>query len=346
LGEWLLEVMWSDGRNGLLQIVRMKRRTFLGAVASLPAVGAQAQPVAPKLVGYLHSFSPAYMAPFATAVLSGLKEAGYVEGQNLRIEYRTAEGHYDRLTPLAQELVALKVDALFAAGGSDPAKAAKSVTSTIPIVFVSAADPIRAGVVPSLNRPGSNVTGVSLLGSSLEPKRLEYLSRLAPGDRPIGAMVDPRYPDADLQVAELQKAGQLIKRPIEIVKAATEAEIDAAVAQASERHCGALAVAQDPFFNSHRGQIIGLANRYKLPAIFNQREFVEAGGLMSYGTSFRDGYRQGGLYLGRILKGAKPADLPVMQAEKFELVINQRTARTLGLDIPADIAAAADEVIE
>jgi putative ABC transport system substrate-binding protein len=323
----------------------VNRRTLLAGLVAWPAL-ARAQGKQQAVVGYLHSFSAAYMAPFEAALRQGLAEEGYAGPRNFRIEARSAEGQYDRLPALAQELVALNVDAIIAAGGSDPAKAAMAATAAIPIVFVSAADPIKAGIVQSLNRPGGNVTGVALIGSALEPKRLEYLNRLAPGSSPIGALVNPGYPDIELQVAEIRRAAAAVNRPVEFVRADAEAALEEAVATAARLGCGALAVAQDAFFNSHRGRIVALAAQYRLPAIYNQREYVERGGLASYGAHFGDGYRQAGLYLGRILKGARPTDLPVMQSARFELVINLKTARTLGLDVPVDVLAAADEVIE
>jgi len=319
----------------------------LALVAMVLTLDAQAQPTPPALrIGWLSPAAAGTGTPNLDALLQGLRDLGYTEGRNLKIEARWAGDATDKLPALAQELVALKVDAIIAAGGSDPAKAAMAATSTIPIVFVSAADPIKAGIVQSLNRPGGNVTGVALIGSALEPKRLEYLSRLAPGGSPIGALVNPGYPDIELQVAEITRAAAAVNRPVEFVRAGTGAALEEAVATAARLGCGALAVAQDAFFNSHRGRIVALAAQYRLPAIYNQREYVERGGLASYGAHFGDGYRQAGLYLGRILKGARPADLPVMQSARFELVINLKTARTLGLDVPVDVLAAADEVIE
>jgi putative ABC transport system substrate-binding protein len=323
----------------------MRRRPLVMGLAAWPAL-AQAQAKPQAVVGYLHSFSAAYMAPFEAALRQGLADEGYAEPRNLRIEARSAEGQYDRLPALAQELVGLKVDAIIAAGGSDPAKAAMAATAAIPIVFVSAAEPIKAGIVQSLGRPGGNVTGVALIGSALEPKRLEYLNRLAPGSSPIGALVNPGYPDIEVQVAEIRHAAATVNRPVEFVRADTEAALEEAVAAAARLGCGALAVAQEAFFNSHRSRIVALAAQYRLPAIYNQREYVERGGFASYGAHFHDGYRQAGLYVGRILKGARPADLPVMQPARFELVINLKTTRTLGLDVPVDVLAAADEVIE
>jgi len=271
----------------------MRRRTVLlgglaGAPALLPGRG-WAQTSALPTIGYLSASNSTYTAPLSAAVRKGLAEQGFVEGRNVAIEYRTAEGRYDRLAALAKEFVDRKVSAIFAAGGTDPARAAKAATATIPIVFVSAADPVRAGVVASLNRPGGNVTGVSLIGSTLEAKRLEYLHRLAPGAGPIGALVNPKYPDVDLQISALQKGAELIKRPLRIVRASTAAEIDAAFAELVQQGAVALAIGQDPLFGDQRSRLAALANQHRLPAIFWQREFADAGGLMSYGPHFADG---------------------------------------------------------
>ena len=327
----------------------MRRRAFIagvvGAATGWP-LAVRAQPATASVVGFLHSASASYSSVMAASMRESLARQGFIDGTNLRIEIRLANGHYERLAPLARELVALKVDAILAGGGSDPANAAKAATSVIPIVFVSAADPVKAGLVASINRPGGNITGVSLLGSSLEPKRLEILSRLAPADGPLCALVNPKYPDAAGQIEAFMKAAATIKRPLGIVKASTEGEIDMAFAAASERRCSGMAVAQDPLFVSYVPLIVTTAARHKMPVIYHQREFVEGGGLISYGTHFRDGYRQAGFYLGKILKGAKPTDLPVLQPEKFELVINRRAAKALGIEFPIDLAAAADEVID
>ena len=286
------------------------------------------------------------MRNYVAAVRRGLSETGYVEGRNVTIEYRWAEGHYDRLPGLAADLVNRKVAVILAAGGSDPAKAAKAATATIPIVFVSAGDPVKAGIVTSFNRPGGNVTGVSLLGSALEAKRLGLLHEITPGAASIGVLVNPKYPDAELQLRELQEAAGVIKRQIIIVRASTESEIDTAVASVAQQGAGALFVASDLLFASRRERMVTLMARHKLPASYNQREFAEIGGLVSYGTDFADGYRQAGIYVGKILKGASPADLPVMQPTKFELVINLKTAKALGITLPSGILSIADEVIE
>jgi putative ABC transport system substrate-binding protein len=327
----------------------MQRREFItvlgGAAVAWPLPSSAQQPVMP-VIGFLHSASSEYMEGFGPAVRQGLNVTGYNEGQNVVIEYRAAAGQYDRLPGLVADLVKRKVAVILAAGGSDPAKAAKAATATIPIVFISASDPVKVGIVMSLNRPGGNVTGVSLLGSALEAKRLGLLHELVPGAASIGVLINPKYPDSNLQLREVQEAASSIKRQINIVHASTEAEIDAAISTLAQQGSVALLVAQDPFFGSRREQLVALAARYKLPAIYYQNEYAKVGGLVSYGTDFVDGYRQAGIYVGRILKGEKPADLPVVQPTKFELIINLKTARTLGLDVPPHLQQLADEVIE
>ena len=327
----------------------MKRREFItlfGSAAAWPLAARAQQPAIPA-VGVLSSLSSSYittirMPPF----LQGLKETGYIEGQNVAIEYRSAEGQYDRLPGLAADLVDHKVAVIFAAGGSDPAKAAKAATATIPIIFLSGADPIKAGIITNLSRPGGNVTGVSLLGSELEAKRLGLLHEIVPGAASIGVLVNPEFPDVDLELRELQQAASAINRQISIVRASTAAEIDSAIATLAQQRAPALLVAQDAFFAIRSSQLVALAALYKLPAIYVQREFAEAGGLVSYGADFSDAYHQAGIYVGKILKGAKPADLPVMQPTKFELVINLKTAKALGLAIPSAVLSIADDVIE
>jgi putative ABC transport system substrate-binding protein len=275
-----------------------------------------------------------------------LKESGYTEGQNVAIEYRVAEGRYDQLPALAADLVDRKVAIIVAAGGADPVKAAKAATTTIPIVFVSAGDPFKAGIVTSLGRPAGNITGISLLVSALEAKRLGLLHEIVPGTASIGVLVNPKVVDADLELRALQEAASAINRQINIVRASTETEIDTAFATLTQQAPGALLVAADPFFSIRRDQVVTLAARYKLPAIYFQREFADNGGLISYAPDFADGYRQAGVYVGKILKGTKPADLPVMQPTKFELVINLKTAKALGLTIPPGVLSIADDVID
>jgi len=326
----------------------MRRREFVGLVGGVAAwpLAARAQQSAMPVIGFLASLSSTYVAHFTPAFRAGLSETGYIDGQNVLIEFRSAEGQYDRLTTLAAELVDRKVAVIVATGGSEPAKVAKAATATIPIVFISAADPVRAGVVISFNRPGGNITGVSLLGSALEAKRLELLHEMVPGASPIGVLLNPKYPDFDLELRELQDAANVINRKIIVARASTRNEVDAAFTMITQQAASALLVAQDAFFNSQRDYLVALAARFKLPAIYNQREQAEVGGLFSYGTNFADGYRQAGVYVGKLLKGAKPSDLPILQPTKYEFVINLRTAKTLGLGVPPSLLALADEVIE
>jgi putative ABC transport system substrate-binding protein len=331
----------------------MRRRQFIsalaGAATAWPSIArAQRRDPAPlpPTIGLLHSTSLNYFAKFQDSVRQGLSETGWTEGQGVRIEYRWAEGKPARLPALAQDLVSREVAVIFAVGGSAPAQAAKAATSTIPIVFISAADPIKAGLVASLSRPGGNVTGVSLIGSALEAKRLGLLNQLVPDAAPIGVLINPNYPDFAGERRELQTAADALKRAVVFVNASTVAEIDAAFAALARQHAAGLVVAQDILFNSRNEQITALAARYRLPAIYNQREYSTAGGLISYGPHFADGYRQAGVYLGKILNGEKPADLPVQQPTRFEMVINLKAAHALDLTIPPTLLALADEVIE
>ena len=327
----------------------MKRREFItllgGATIAWPLAARAQQPVVP-VIGILSSLSSSNITSRMPPFRQGLKESGYIEGQNVAIEYRVAEGQYDRLPALAADLVDRKVALIVAAGGADPAKAAKAATTTIPIVFVSAGDPFKAGIVTSLGRPAGNITGVSLLVSALEAKRLGLLHEIVPGTASIGVLANPKVADADLELRELQEAASAINRQINVARASTETEIDTAFATLAQQAPCALLVTADPFFTSRRDQVVALAARYRLPAIYFQREFVDNGGLISYAPDFADGYRQAGVYVGKILKGTKPADLPVMQPTKFELVINLKTAKALGLTIPPTLLATADEVIE
>jgi putative ABC transport system substrate-binding protein len=327
----------------------MKRRDFFtlvgGAVAAWP-LSAHAQQPAIPVIGFLHSGASGPLAAQVAAFNQGLNEIGYVAGQNVAIEYRWAEGQYDRLPALAADLVGRKVSVLAPAGGIPPALAAKAATTTIPIVFLMGSDPLKAGVVTSINRPEGNVTGVSFLINSMGTKRFELLSQMAPRASTIGILVNPTNPDAEIEARDAQVAAQAVGRKLLVVKASSENDFEAAFATLVEQEAGAFTIGGDPFFDSRRDQIIALAAHHRLPAIYLLRIYPAAGGLMSYGTSLSDAYRQQGVYVGRILKGTKPADLPVIQPTKFEFVLNLKTAKALGLNVLPSLLAIADEVIE
>jgi putative ABC transport system substrate-binding protein len=325
----------------------MKRRELLlllgGMMIAAPALRAQQK--AMPVIGYLSSGSTGTGAIYLAAFRQGLNEAGYVEGQNVAFEYRWADGRYDQLPALAVDLVGRKVDVIMASGGDVSAFAAKSATSTIPILFISS-DAVERGLVASLARPGGNLTGVSIFLVELVSKRLELLSELVPEARVIALVVNPNTPSAERQTRAVQEAAHAKGVQLHILKAVTESEIDAVFAGLIQLHAGALVVGADPFYNSRREQLLALAARYAVPAIYQWREFAEAGGLISYGSNLMAATRQLGNYAGRILKGEKPADLPVQQPTTFELVVNLKTAKALGLTVPPSILARADEVIE
>jgi putative tryptophan/tyrosine transport system substrate-binding protein len=327
----------------------MQRREFITLLGSA-AVGwpfaASAQNQAMPVIGFLHVASAKPFAHIVAGFRQGLKETGTIEGQNVAIEFRWADGQIDRLPELAADLVHRQVAVLVTGGGEAAAFAAKAATSTIPIVFNIGNDPVKVGLVASLNRPGGNATGVNILTTELEAKRLGLLHEMAPTASIIAHLVNPDYPPTNSNVKDVAAAARVMGLQIFLVEASTESDINAAFAAILQKRAGALLVGADPFFNGRRNQIVALAASRALPAIYEQREFAVAGGLMSYGTSISDAYRQMGIYAGRILKGEKPADLPVVQSAKFELVINLKTAKSLGLTLPSGLLSIADEAIE
>jgi putative tryptophan/tyrosine transport system substrate-binding protein len=325
----------------------MKRRTFIAVAAGavLLPLRSRAQSRGMPLVGYLALTSPGPFAPLMSAFHQGLAEAGFVDGRNVTLEYRWAEGHPDRLPGLIAELLDRGVDLITTHGGVHVALAAKNATSTIPIVFETGTDPVAAGLVTSMARPGGNLTGVSILTSELNPKRFELLLELVPQAKIIAILVNPKNASAERVVLDIQKAADPRGVKIEVVRAAAEAEYEPAIAQA-RANAGALLVANDPVFFSRRERLVALAMQHAIPAVYEWREFVEAGGLMSYGTSVADMHREKGRYVGRVLAGAKPADLPVLQPTTFQLVLNMKTVKALGLHVPQSILARADEIIE
>jgi putative ABC transport system substrate-binding protein len=327
----------------------MKRRDFIallgGAAAAWP-LAARSQQQAMPVVGYFNSGSPAALSEPLAAFRHSLREAGFVDGRNVRIETRWAEGRYERLAGIAAELVAQNVAVLVATGGEPAALAAKAATTTIPVVFLVGADPVQSGLVQSLARPGGNLTGMSLFTSVLEEKRVGLLHEMMPPATRLALLVNPKFTNAATQVADVRAATGRLGIELAVLSASNETQIDHAFEAVARQRPDALLVAADPLFNSRREQIIALTARAKLPAFYQWREFPQAGGLISYGTSLSDAYRQVGVYVARVLTGARPADLPVLQPTKFELVINLTTAKALGLEIPPMLLARADEVIE
>jgi putative ABC transport system substrate-binding protein len=325
----------------------MRRREFItlfgGAAATWP-FAARAQQTVP-VVGFLNSGAAQAQALVAAAYRRGLEELGFVEGKNVLIESRWADGQYDRLPELLADLLKRNV-AVIMAGGPPAAQVAKKTSSTIPIVFTSGDNPVQIGLVASINRPGGNVTGVHVFFTELESKKLGLLRELVPQANVIAALVNQSRPIAKSQTMELQAAAQKFGQQIQIINAASEEELAPAFASMAQLKVGALLVAGDAFFNAKREQIVSLATRYAIPAIYEQRAFVTEGGLMSYGTNLAEGYRQAGIYTGRILKGERPADLPVVLSNKFEFVINLKVAKSLNLKVSANIISTADEVIE
>jgi putative tryptophan/tyrosine transport system substrate-binding protein len=326
----------------------IKRREFItlfgGTAATWPVV-ALAQQRAMPVIGFLNSRSPDDVVHLVAAFQRGLLEIGYIEGQNVKVEYRWARGKYDQLPTMAAELTKLPVAVIAATGGEPSGLAAKAATSTTPIVFI-VGDPIKLGLVASYNRPGGNATGINALTPALEAKRLGLLHELVRGAKTIGALVNPLYQPAEQQSKDLREAGLSLGLNIEILRASNDRELDAAFESVAQRKIAALQVAADPFFDTRRDKIVALVAQHKLPTIYQFREYAVGGGLMSYGIDLADLYRQVGVYSGRILKGEKPADLPVVEPTKFQFLINLKTAKALGLTVPFGLLNAADEVIE
>jgi putative ABC transport system substrate-binding protein len=326
----------------------MRRRDFIKVVAgsaSIWPIAARAQQATTPLIGFLSSRSPNESEALVAAFRQGLAEAGYAEGQNVHLAFRWAEGRYDRLPELAAELVKAQVAVIASVGGSVSALAARSATRTIPIVAVTT-DPVKYGLVASFNRPGGNITAIAPSSTLLSAKRLELLRQLVPAATVVGVLLNPTFPDSATQLEDIKEAAATIGAQIRVVNASGEHEIDAAFANLSQQGIRALVAGVDPFFDTRRDQIVALAAHYAVPTIYGQRSYAVAGGLMSYAPSFTEAYRQAGVYAGRILKGEKPADLPVVQPTRFELVINLKTAKALGLQVPIPMQLLADEVIE
>src|SRR5499433_733488 len=331
-----------------MQFDQLKRRNFitlLGGAAAWP-LAARAQQTAMPVIGFLNPTSPDGMTDRLRAFRQGLKDTGYIEGENVRIEYRWAENQIDRLPMLAAELIRQGVNVIAATGGEATASAAKAATMTIPIVFGVTEDPVLYGLVASHSRPGGNATGVNFLIAELGSKQLGLLHELVPAAARVGLLVNPKSRTTERAIRDVPAAASAMGLQVDIVQASDSREIESAFGTLVHNKADALLVGPDPFFASRRLQLAILAARHVLPAVYNVREYPEAGGLMSYGTNVRDAYRQIGVYVGRVLKGAKPAELPVVQSSKFELVINHETARMLGIDVPPTLLARADEVIE
>jgi putative ABC transport system substrate-binding protein len=327
---------------------QISRREFIamaGGAAAWP-LSARAQQSGTPVVGFLSTRSPEESADLVEAFRSGLKERGFIDGDSVTIEFRWAHGDYGHLPALAAELVRAQVAVIATLGGDPSALAAKAATSTIPIVFAIGSDPVKVGLVESFNRPGGNITGVTTSTNLMEPKRLALLRELAPGVAVVGALVNPKFPAAALQAKDIEEAARAIGQRIVFANASTDAELNAAFESLTSAGIGALMVTADPYLDTRRDRIIAFAAQHRLPAIYQFRQFAAAGGVLSYGLSFTDVYRQVGRYTGMVLKGAKPADLPVEQVTKFELVINMKTARALGIKISDNLLSLADEVIE
>lgn len=327
----------------------MKRRLFIsllgGTAAAWPLVARAQRPAIP-VIGFLNTGSADAYSDRLSAFREGLSEQGFVDGQTVTVEYRWGLGQYDRLGELAAELVRWPVSVLVATGGEPAALAAKAATSTIPIVFAIGGDPVKLGLVASYNRPGGNVTGANILAATLEAKRLGLLHELVPQASAFGILLNPNYQLYDSQLNDVKEAARSIGLQLHVFNANTDPEIEAAFESMAQQHITALAVAAAPFFDTRREKLVSSSARYRIPTVYQFREFAAAGGLMSYGVSIRHIYRQIGAYTGRILKGERPSDLPVVQPTTFELLFNLKTAKTLGLEIPGTLLARADEVFE
>jgi putative tryptophan/tyrosine transport system substrate-binding protein len=329
-----------------MEFDQLKRREFItlvGGAAVLLSLAARAQQ---QVIGFLSSRSPGESAGLVTPFRRGLSESGFVEGQNLAIAFRWAQGHYDRLPALAAELVGLPVAVLFAAGGTPSAVAAKTATSTIPVVFSAVNDPVRVGLIASLNRPGGNITGMSILSLEIVGKSVQLLKELLPAGSAIAFLVNPSNPAVEIYSKEAPTVARALGIRVHVLDASTEHDLDEAFGSLKSLGAGGLVVPAEPFFDSQRDRIVALSARYAVALMSTFREYVVAGGLISYGASLPDSYRRAGMYVGRILKGQKPGDLPVVQPTTFELVINLKTAKALGLTVPDKLLALADEVIE
>jgi putative ABC transport system substrate-binding protein len=327
----------------------MRRREFItlvGGAAAIWPMAARAQRPARPVIGFLHSATANAYAPMTAAFRQSLSEAGYIDGQNVVIEYRWAEGQFDRLPALATDLVRQQASAIFAGGGSDPSLAAKAATSKIPIVFANGTDPVEAGLVSSLDHPGANITGITFLLNTLGPKELEVLHELVPKGALVALLINPKSSTAVSQLKDLQDTARAVDQQIRIFQASTESEIDTVFASLVEHHLEGLVIGADAFFFSRRDQFVGLATRRSIPTVYPWREAAVAGGLASYGASVTDAYRLAGIYIGRILKGDKAANLPVQRSTKTELVVNLKTARALGINVPNTLIGRADELIE
>ena len=325
---------------------RIRRREFIALLGGVTVAWPLAADAQQPVIGYLSARSPDDTAHLVAAFRRGLNEAGYVEGRNVTIDYRWALGQYDRLPAMAAELVHRPVTILASTGGEPAALAAKAATSTIPIVFIIGSDPVKLGLAASYNRPGGNATGINILTASIEPKRLDLLRELRPQAATIGVLLNASFPLAEGQLRDVQEGARALGLQIHALRADTNREIEAAFETVARQRMDALIVAASPFFDTHREMFVALAERYAVPAMYHVREYAMAGGLISYGVDIADGYRQVGIYVGQILKGANPANLPIQQPTKFELVINLKAAKALGLTIPDSLLARADEVIE